>query len=125
MNKTLTEPEEKDLLSIMINTVDENTGQSFSDQLIKDSSFAFFLAGYETTATAIPIVLYHLGMVGLIYYFLLIFSIFSTIMFGALRNCFFFRKLFIRAHNPGARGDKILVYKILIFKINNFKKRFW
>ena len=69
MNKTLTEPEEKDLLSVMINTVDEKTGQSFSDQLIKDGSFTFLLAGYETTATAIPIVLYHLAMVGLIYIF--------------------------------------------------------
>lgn len=60
-NGTLTDFEKKDILSIMMSEKDEKTGKMFSDQLIKDTCFTFMLAGYETTATAIPIVLYHLA----------------------------------------------------------------
>ena len=59
-NDELTDFEKKDLLSIMMSEKDEKTGKMFSDQLIKDTCFTFMLAGYETTATAIPIVLYHM-----------------------------------------------------------------
>jgi len=59
----MTEFEKKDILSIMMTEQDEKTGEMFSDQLIKDSCFTFMLAGYETTANAIPIVLYHLCQV--------------------------------------------------------------
>ena len=42
---------------------DEKTGQMFTDQLIQDGCFTFMLAGYETTATALPIVFYFMSLV--------------------------------------------------------------
>ena len=62
-NDLLSEFEKNDILSIMMKERDEKTGLMFTDQLIQDSCFTFMLAGYETTATALPIVLYHLSMV--------------------------------------------------------------
>ena len=63
LKNQLTEFEKKDLLSIMIEGVDEKTGKSFTDKLIKDTCFTFMLAGFETVSTAIPILLYHLTQV--------------------------------------------------------------
>ncbi|XP_066933362.1 probable cytochrome P450 4d20 [Clytia hemisphaerica] len=58
---SLTEFEKNDMLSIMMRERDEKTGQIFTDQMIQDACFTFMLAGYETTASAIPIVLYYMA----------------------------------------------------------------
>ena len=47
----------------MMQETDEKTGQMFTDQLIQDGCFTFMLAGYETTATALPIVFYFMSLV--------------------------------------------------------------
>ena len=47
---------------------DEKTGQMFTDQLIQDGCFTFMLAGYETTATALPIVFYFMSLVCFLFF---------------------------------------------------------
>jgi len=49
----LTEEEKRDILSVMINVRDDETGKGMSDQLIQDSSYTFLLAAHDTTATAL------------------------------------------------------------------------
>ena len=60
---TLSDQEENDLLSLMIRARDDETNIGFTDQLIKDNCYAFFIAGHETTATALPGVLLFLAQV--------------------------------------------------------------
>ena len=60
---SLTETEKKDLLSVMMEERDEKTGKMLTDIEIQDNCYTFMIAGYETTATAIPICLYHMAQV--------------------------------------------------------------
>lgn len=59
----LNETEKNDLLSKMMEAVDEDTQSGFTDQEMKDNIFTFLFAGHETTATGIPGVLYYLAKV--------------------------------------------------------------
>ncbi|MGB0387634.1 MAG: cytochrome P450 [Ardenticatenaceae bacterium] len=45
--------QEKDLLSLLLNARDEESGTGMSDQQIRDEITTIFLAGHETTATAL------------------------------------------------------------------------
>ena len=47
----------------MIRARDDETNTGFTDQLIKDNCYTFFIAGHETTATALPGVLLFLAQV--------------------------------------------------------------
>ncbi|MCH2023590.1 MAG: cytochrome P450 [Saprospiraceae bacterium] len=47
------ESEHFDLLSMLMHTVDEETGESMSAQQLRDESITLFVAGQETTATAL------------------------------------------------------------------------
>ena len=60
---TLTELEENDLLSLMIKARDDETNNTFTDQLIKDNSFTFFAAGHETISTSLSGILLFLAKV--------------------------------------------------------------
>lgn len=51
---------------MMMDAVDDETNDRFDDQLLKDNIFTFLFAEYETTATAIPGVLYYLAKVNLL-----------------------------------------------------------
>jgi cytochrome P450 len=50
-----------DLLSILLKARDEETGSTLSDDEIRSNCLAFFVAGHETTATALAWNLYALG----------------------------------------------------------------
>ena len=47
----------------MLEERDEKTGKMLSDIEIQDNCYTFMIAGYETTATAIPICLYLMAQV--------------------------------------------------------------
>lgn len=49
-----------DLLSMLLNTIDEETGHGMSDTQIRDEVMTFFLAGHETTSLALTWSLYAL-----------------------------------------------------------------
>lgn len=50
---TLSEEEEKDILSLMINARDDETKEGMTDQLIKDLTYTFLLAAVDTTAISL------------------------------------------------------------------------
>ncbi len=50
-----------DLLSMFMDAKDEETGQTMSDKLLRDEVMSIFLAGHETTATALTWSLYCLA----------------------------------------------------------------
>lgn len=50
-----------DLLSMFMNTVDEETGESMTDQQLRDEIMTMFLAGHETTANGLSWALYCLA----------------------------------------------------------------
>jgi cytochrome P450 len=50
-----------DLLSLLMETKDEETGSGMSDEQIRDEVMTFFLAGHETTTLALTWTLYLLG----------------------------------------------------------------
>ena len=62
-NDDLTETEKNDMLSKMMEAVDEDTNNGFTDQLVKDNIFNFLFAGFETTANALPGVLLNMAKV--------------------------------------------------------------
>ncbi|MEZ4382639.1 MAG: cytochrome P450 [Nannocystaceae bacterium] len=51
-----------DLLSMLMGAVDEETGESMSDQQLRDEVMTIFLAGHETTANALSWALYLLSL---------------------------------------------------------------
>ena len=63
MAKTLTDQEDNDILSLMIRARDDETKTGFTDQLIKDNCYSFFLAGHIPTSTALSGVLLFLAQV--------------------------------------------------------------
>ena len=63
MDGTLTGQEDNDILSLMIRARHDETKTGFTDQLIKDNCYSFFLAGHEATATALSGVLLFLAQV--------------------------------------------------------------
>jgi len=50
-----------DLLSILLEIVDEETGESMDDEQLRDEVMTIFLAGHETTANALSWTIYLLG----------------------------------------------------------------
>ena len=52
---------QKDLLAMLMQSVDAETGAAMSDEQIRDEVMTMFLAGHETTATALSWVWYLLG----------------------------------------------------------------
>ena len=48
---------------MMLTEKDNKTGKGFSDQLVKDNAYTFFIAGHETTATSLPGILLYLAKV--------------------------------------------------------------
>ncbi|MBX3275133.1 MAG: cytochrome P450 [Sandaracinaceae bacterium] len=50
-----------DLLSMLLETVDEETGESMDDRQLRDEVMTIFLAGHETTANALSWTFYLLG----------------------------------------------------------------
>lgn len=59
----MTEPEKNDMLSMMMEAIDEDTNKGFTDQLLKDNMYTFLIAGHETSATALPGVVFYLAKV--------------------------------------------------------------
>lgn len=51
-----------DLLSMLMRAVDEETGESMSDEQLRDEIMTIFLAGHETTANALSWTLYLLSL---------------------------------------------------------------
>ncbi|MCB9594292.1 MAG: cytochrome P450 [Sandaracinaceae bacterium] len=51
----------EDLLSMLLDTVDDDTGESMDDRQLRDEVMTMFLAGHETTATALSWTFYLLG----------------------------------------------------------------
>ncbi len=54
-------PESTDLLSMLLQSKDEDTGELMSDIQVKDEVMTMFLAGHETTATSLTWVWYLIG----------------------------------------------------------------
>jgi cytochrome P450 len=54
------ESDQHDLLSLLMNTRDEN-GQPMSEEFLRDNILTMFFAGHETTANTLTWALYHLG----------------------------------------------------------------
>ncbi|KAI0631143.1 fatty acid hydroxylase [Trametes polyzona] len=52
--------EKQDLLSIMLNGVDQKTGQRLSDESIRQNLLTFLVAGHETTSGLLTFTLYYL-----------------------------------------------------------------
>ena len=50
-----------DLLSMLLDSVDEETGESMTDEQLRDEVMTIFLAGHETTANALSWTFYLLG----------------------------------------------------------------
>jgi len=50
----------RDILDILIETRDEDTGKTFTDDQLRDHVLTFLMAGHETTSTAITWTLYEL-----------------------------------------------------------------
>ncbi|WP_329412231.1 cytochrome P450 [Nocardia vinacea] len=51
----------EDLLGLLLDTVDADTGAPMSDQQLRDEIFTLFMAGYETTATGLTWAAYELA----------------------------------------------------------------
>jgi cytochrome P450 len=54
-------PRDDDLLALLLNAQDEETGEGMSDQQLRDEVTTFYLAGHETTAVALAWVWYLLS----------------------------------------------------------------
>jgi cytochrome P450 len=50
-----------DMLALLLNTVDEETGEAMTDQQLRDEILTLFLAGYETTSIALSWAYYYLA----------------------------------------------------------------
>lgn len=55
-------PPQDDLLSMLLEASDEETGERMSDQQLRDEVMTIFLAGHETTANALSWTFYLLGL---------------------------------------------------------------
>jgi cytochrome P450 len=55
------EGEENHLLAMMLDMVDEETGEGMTDQQLRDEVATLFLAGYETTSITLSWAMYYLG----------------------------------------------------------------
>lgn len=55
------EEERSTLLAMLMNTVDEETGEQMTDQQLRDEVATLFVAGYETTSMGISWALHHLA----------------------------------------------------------------
>ncbi|WP_083889974.1 cytochrome P450 [Nocardia pneumoniae] len=53
--------EPEDLLGLLLDAVDADTGERMSDQQLRDEIFTLFMAGYETTATGLTWAAYELA----------------------------------------------------------------
>lgn len=51
----------KDLLNLLLNVYDEETGKGFDDEELQAQVFTFMLAGHETTSTSLSWTLYELA----------------------------------------------------------------
>jgi len=51
----------KDLLNLLLDSYDEDTGQGFDDEELQAQVFTFMLAGHETTSTSLSWTLYELA----------------------------------------------------------------
>jgi cytochrome P450 len=54
-------PGESDMISMLLAARDEETGEGMSDRQLRDETITMFLAGHETTATALTWTLYLVG----------------------------------------------------------------
>ena len=55
------EGEENHLLAMMLDVVDEETGEGMTDEQLRDEIATLFLAGYETTSITLSWAMYYLG----------------------------------------------------------------
>lgn len=53
--------DEKDLLNLLLDMYDEETGKGFDDEELRAQVFTFMLAGHETTSTSLSWTLYELA----------------------------------------------------------------
>ena len=51
----------KDLLNLLLEMYDEETGKGFDDEELRAQVFTFMLAGHETTSTSLSWTLYELA----------------------------------------------------------------
>jgi len=54
-------PDHKDLLNLLLDSYDEDTGKGFDDEELQAQVFTFMLAGHETTSTSLSWTLYELA----------------------------------------------------------------